>query len=186
MNIKSIFAVAFMATALVGTTFTLASCENDEKPETIQGVVVDGTYITTLNMGTGAGNKFMSLASVKGQKVTVKSNGDNKILEIDGYVIELPAEPGVPDKFIVQDKYELKNVKAKLADGTVTLSGEEEVTMKLHAVGSTEETANVPFKDYKVKVTTKGTIKNGKLELTNTFQPKSMQFPVVYTYAGQK
>ena len=31
MNIKSIFAMAFMATALVGTTFTLASCEDDEK-----------------------------------------------------------------------------------------------------------------------------------------------------------
>ena len=45
MNIKSIFAMAFMATALVGTTFTLASCEDDEKPETIQGVAVE-TYRT--------------------------------------------------------------------------------------------------------------------------------------------
>ena len=183
MNIKSIFAMAFMATALVGTTFTLASCEDDEKPETTQGVEVNGTYNTTLNVGAGT----MSLASVKDQKVVVVSlNGNNTTLTISNYEADLPA--GFPYyKHIAQKQYMLKNVKAtKLADGTVKLTGQEEVTMSLRIVKPTEEKANVPFNDYKVTVTTEGTIKNGKLNLTNSFTPGKMPFPVVYTYTGQK
>lgn len=188
MNIKSIFAVAFMATALVGTTFTLASCEDDEKPEntTTQGVEVNGTYNTTLNVGAGSGEKIMSLASVKDQKVVVVSlNGNNTTLTISGYEADLPA--GLPYKHIAQKQYMLKNVKAtKLADGTVKLTGQEEVTMSLRIVPPTKETAAVPFNDYKTTVKTEGTIKNGKLNLTNSFVPGKMPFPVVYTYAGQK
>ena len=176
MNIKSIFAMAFMATALVGTTFTLASCEDDEKPETTQGVEVNGTYNTTLNVGAGAGEKIMSLASVKDQKVVVVSlNGNNTTLTISGYETDF------------QKQYMLKNVKAtKLTDGTVKLTGQEEVTMSLRIVSPKDEKANVPFNDYKVTVKTEGTIKNGKLNLTNSFQPGKMPFPVVYTYTGQK
>ena len=186
MNIKSIFAMAFMATALVGTTFTLASCEDDEKPETIQGVAVDGTYNSSLNVGAGAGDKFMPLATIQDQKVVVVTlNASNTTLTFTGYESDLPK--GLPYKHIAQKQYMLKNVKAtKLADGTVKLTGEEEVTMLLRTVRVTEEKANVAFKEYKVKVTTKGTIKNGKLELTNSFQPEGMHFPVVYTYTGQK
>lgn len=182
MNIKSIFAVAFMATALVGTTFTLASCEDDEKPETTQGVEVNGTYNTTLNVGAGA----MSLASVKDQKVVVVSlNGNNTTLTISGYEADLPA--GLPYKHIAQKQYMLKNVKAtKLADGTVKLTGQEEVTMSLRLVVPNAEKANVAYTDYKATVKTEGTIKNGKLELTNSFTPGKMPFPVVYTYTGQK
>ncbi len=182
MNIKSIFAVAFMATALVGTTFTLASCEDDEKPETTQGVEVNGTYNTTLNVGAGA----MSLASVKDQKVVVVSlNGNNTTLTISGYEADLPA--GLPYKHIAQKQYMLKNVKAtKLADGTVKLTGQEEVTMSLRLVSPQAEKANVAYTDYKVTVKTEGTIKNGKLNLTNSFTPGKMPFPVVYTYTGQK
>lgn len=186
MNIKSIFAVAFMATALVGTTFTLASCEDDEKPETTQGVEVNGTYNTTLNVGAGTGSQIMSLASVKDQKVVVVSlNGNNTTLTISGYETDFPA--GLPYKSIAQKQYMLKNVKAtKLADGTVKLTGQEEVTMSLRLVGPKAEKANVAYTDYKVTVKTEGTIKNGKLELTNSFQPEGMHFPVVYTYTGQK
>ncbi len=186
MNIKSIFAVAFMATALVGTTFTLASCEDDEKPETTQGVEVNGTYNTTLNVGVGAGDKIMSLASVKDQKVVVVSlNGNNTTLTISGYEADLPA--GLPYKHIAQKQYMLKNVKAtKLADGTVKLTGQEEVTMSLRLVSPQAEKANVAYTDYKVTVKTEGTIKNGKLNLTNSFTPGKMPFPVVYTYTGQK
>ena len=182
MNIKSIFAVAFMATALVGTTFTLASCEDDEKPETTQGVEVNGTYNTTLNVGAGA----MSLASVKDQKVVVVSlNGNNTTLTISGYEADLPA--GLPYKHIAQKQYMLKNVKAtKLTDGTVKLTGQEEVTMSLRLVVPNAEKANVAYTDYKATVKTEGTIKNGKLELTNSFTPGKMPFPVVYTYTGQK
>ena len=182
MNIKSIFAMAFMATALVGTTFTLASCEDDEKPETTQGVEVNGTYNTTLNVGAGA----MSLASVKDQKVVVVSlNGNNTTLTISGYEADLPA--GLPYKHIAQKQYMLKNVKAtKLADGTVKLTGQEEVTMSLRLVSPQAEKANVAYTDYKVTVKTEGTIKNGKLNLTNSFTPGKMPFPVVYTYTGQK
>lgn len=182
MNIKSIFAVAFIATALVSTTFTLASCEDDEKPETTQSVEVNGTYNTTLNVGAGA----MSLASVKDQKVVVVSlNGNNTTLTISGYEADLPA--GLPYKHIAQKQYMLKNVKAtKLADGTVKLTGQEEVTMSLRIVKPTEEKANVAYTDYKVTVKTEGTIKNGKLNLTNSFTPGKMPFPVVYTYTGQK
>lgn len=182
MNIKSIFAVAFMATALVSTTFTLASCEDDEKPETTQGVEVNGTYNTTLNVGAGA----MSLASVKDQKVVVVSlNGNNTTLTISGYEADLPA--GLPYKHIAQKQYMLKNVKAtKLADGTVKLTGQEEVTMSLRLVSPQAEKANVAYTDYKVTVKTEGTIKNGKLNLTNSFTPGKMPFPVVYTYTGQK
>ena len=182
MNIKSIFAVAFMATALVGTTFTLASCEDDEKPETTQGVEVNGTYNTTLNVGAGA----MSLASVKDQKVVVVSlNGNNTTLTISGYEADLPA--GLPYKHIAQKQYMLKNVKAtKLADGTVKLTGQEEGTMSLRLVSPQAEKANVAYTDYKVTVKTEGTIKNGKLNLTNSFTPGKMPFPVVYTYTGQK
>lgn len=185
MNIKSIFAVAFMATALVGTTFTLASCEDDEKPETTQGVEVNGTYNTTLNVGVGAGDKIMSLASVKDQKVVVVSlNGNNTTLTISGYEADIT---GAHYKHIAQKQYMLKNVKAtKLADGTVKLTGQEEVTMSLRIVSPKDEKANVPFNDYKVTVKTEGTIKNGKLNLTNSFQPGKMPFPVVYTYTGQK
>ena len=186
MNIKSIFAMAFMATALVGTTFTLASCEDDEKPETTQGVEVNGTYNTTLNVGAGAGEKIMSLASVKDQKVVVVSlNGNNTTLTISGYETDFPA--GLPYKSIAQKQYMLKNVKAtKLTDGTVKLTGQEEVTMSLRIVSPKDEKANVPFNNYKVTVKTEGTIKNGKLNLTNSFQPGKMPFPVVYTYTGQK
>lgn len=182
MNIKSIFAVAFMATALVGTTFSFASCEDDEKPETTQGVEVNGTYNTTLNVGAGA----MSLASVKDQKVVVVSlNGNNTTLTISGYEADLPA--GLPYKHIAQKQYMLKNVKAtKLADGTVKLTGQEEVTMSLRLVSPQAEKANVAYTDYKVTVKTEGTIKNGKLNLTNSFTPGKMPFPVVYTYTGQK
>ena len=110
MNIKSIFAVAFMATALVGTTFTLASCEDDEKPETTQGVEVNGTYNTTLNVGVGAGDKIMSLASVKDQKVVVVSlNGNNTTLTISGYEADIT---GAHYKHIAQKQYMLKIVKA--------------------------------------------------------------------------
>lgn len=181
MNIKSIFAVAFMATALVGTTFTLASCEDDEKPETTQGVEVNGTYNTTLNVGAGA----MSLASVKDQKVVVVSlNGNNTTLTISGYEADIT---GAHYKHIAQKQYMLKNVKAtKLADGTVKLTGQEEVTMPLRLVRVSEEKANVAYTDYKATVKTEGTIKNGKLELTNSFTPGRMPFPVVYTYTGQK
>ena len=81
----------------------------------------------------------------------------------------------------------LKNVKAtKLADGTVKLTGQEEVTMPLRLVRVSEEKANVAYTDYKATVKTEGTIKNGKLELTNSFTPGRMPFPVVYTYTGQK
>ena len=186
MNIKSIFAVAFMATALVGTTFTLASCEDDEKPETTQGVEVNGTYNTTLNVGAGTGPQIMTLASVKDQKVVVLSlNGNNTTLTISGYEADLPA--GLPYKYIAQKQYMLKNVKAtKLTDGTVKLTGQEEVTMSLRLVGSKAEKANVAYTDYKATVKTEGTIKNGKLNLTNSFTPGKMPFPVVYTYTGQK
>ncbi len=187
MNIKSIFAVAFMATALVGTTFTLASCEDDEKPETTttQGVEVNGTYNTTLNVGVGAGDKIMSLASVKDQKVVVVSlNGNNTTLTISGYEADIT---GAHYKHIAQKQYMLKNVKAtKLADGTVKLTGQEEVTMPLRLVRVSEEKANVAYTDYKATVKTEGTIKNGKLELTNSFTPGRMPFPIVYTYTGQK
>ena len=185
MNIKSIFAVAFMATALVGTTFTLASCEDDEKPETTQGVEVNGTYNTTLNVGVGAGDKIMSLASVKDQKVVVVSlNGNNTTLTISGYEADIT---GAHYKHIAQKQYMLKNVKAtKLADGTVKLTGQEEVTMSLRLVSPQAEKANVAYTDYKTTVKTEGTIKNGKLELTNSFVPGKMPFPVVYTYTGQK
>lgn len=185
MNIKSIFAVAFMATALVGTTFTLASCEDDEKPETTQSVEVNGTYNTTLNVGVGAGDKIMSLASVKDQKVVVVSlNGNNTTLTISGYEADIT---GTHYKHIAQKQYMLKNVKAtKLADGTVKLTGQEEVTMPLRLVRVSEEKANVEYKDYKATVKTEGTIKNGKLELTNSFTPGRMPFPIVYTYTGQK
>ena len=185
MNIKSIFAVAFMATALVGTTFSFASCEDDEKPETTQGVEVNGTYNTTLNVGVGAGDKIMSLASVKDQKVVVVSlNGNNTTLTISGYEADIT---GAHYKHIAQKQYMLKNVKAtKLADGTVKLTGQEEVTMSLRIVSPKDEKANVPFNDYKVTVKTEGTIKNGKLNLTNSFTPGRMPFPVVYTYTGQK
>ena len=74
----------------------------------------------------------------------------------------------------------------KLADGTVKLTGQEEVTMSLRIVKPTEEKANVAYTDYKVTVKTEGTIKNGKLNLTNSFTPGKMPFPVVYTYTGQK
>ena len=185
MNIKSIFAVAFMATALVGTTFTLASCEADEKPETTQGVEVNGTYNTTLNVGAGAGNKIMSLTSVKDQKVVVTPNGNNTTLTISGYETDLPA--GLPYKHIAQKQYTLNNVKAtKLSDGTVKLTGQEEVTMSLRLVVPNAEKANVAYTDYKATVKTEGTIKNGKLELINSFTPGKMPFPVVYTYTGQK
>ncbi len=185
MNIKSIFAVAFMATALVGTTFTLASCEDDEKPETTQGVEVNGTYNTTLNVGAGAGEKIMSLASVKDQKVVVVSlNGNNTTLTISGYEADIT---GARYKSIAQKQYMLKNVKATtLSDGTVKLSGQEEVTMSLRLVGLKDEKANVAYTDYKATVKTEGTIKNGKLNLTNSFTPGRMPFPVVYTYTGQK
>ena len=184
MNIKSIFAVAFMATALVGTTFTLASCEDDEKPETTQGVEVNGTYNTTLNVGVGAGDKIMSLASVKDQKVVVVSLNNNTTLTISGYEADIT---GAHYKHIAQKQYMLKNVKAtKLADGTVKLTGQEEVTMPLRLVRVSEEKANVAYTDYKATVKTEGTIKNGKLELTNSFTPGRMPFPVVYTYTGQK
>ena len=186
MNIKSIFAVAFMATALVGTTFSFVSCEDDEKPETTQGVEVNGTYNTTLNVGAGAGEKIMSLASVKDQKVVVVSlNGNNTTLTISGYETDFPA--GLPYKSIAQKQYMLKNVKAtKLADGTVKLTGQEEVTMLLRTVRATEEKANVPFQEYKVTVKTEGTIKNGKLNLTTTFRPTGMPMDVIYTFTGQK
>ncbi len=181
MNIKSIFAVAFMATALVGTTFSFASCEDDEKPETTQGVEVNGTYNTTLNVGAGA----MPLASVKDQKVVVVSlNGNNTTLTISGYEADIT---GAHYKHIAQKQYMLKNVKATtLSDGTVKLSGQEEVTMPLRLVRVSEEKANVAYTDYKATVKTEGTIKNGKLELTNSFTPGRMPFPIVYTYTGQK
>lgn len=192
MNIKSIFAMAFMATALVGTTFSFASCEDDEKPETPQGVTtkqgvtVDGKYNTILEVKAGDEKQSMSIASMKGQTVVVTPNGNNKTLTISGYDIEVPTSP-VPYAFIIQAPYELKNVKPTTnPDGTVALSGDEEVTMKLRLVGLNKEKANVPFKEYKVKVTTKGTIKNGKLELTNSFRPAGMPMDVVYTYTGQK
>ncbi len=186
MNIKSIFAMAFMATALVGTTFTLASCEDDEKPETIQGVAVDGTYNSSLNVGAGAGDKIMPLATIQDQKVVVVTlNSSNTTLTFSAYETDLPA--GLPYKHIAQKQYMLKNVKAtKLADGTVQLSAQEEVTMALRTVRATEEKANVPFKDYNVKVTTKGTIKNGKLNLTTSFRPTGMPMDVIYTFTGQK
>ena len=186
MNIKSIFAVAFMATALVGTTFSFASCEDDEKPETTQGVEVNGTYNTTLNVGAGAGEKIMSLASVKDQKVVVVSlNGNNTTLTISGYETDFPA--GLPYKSIAQKQYMLKNVKAtKLTDGTVKLTGQEEVTMSLRIVSPKDEKANVPFNDYKATVKTEGTIKNGKLNLTTTFRPTGMPMDVIYTFTGQK
>ncbi len=185
MNIKSIFAVAFIATALVGTTFSFASCEDDEKPETTQVAAVNGTYNTSLNIGVSAGPQIMSLASVKDQKVVVLSlNGNNTTLTISGYEADIT---GAPYKSIAQKQYMLKNVKAtKLADGTVKLTGQEEVTMSLRLVGPKAEKANVAYTDYKVTVKTEGTIKNGKLELTNSFQPEGMHFPVVYTYTGQK
>ena len=186
MNIKSIFAMAFMATALVGTTFTLASCEDDEKPETIQGVAVDGTYNSSLNVGAGAGDKFMPLVTIQDQKVVVVTlNASNTTLTFTAYESDLPA--GLPYKHIAQKQYMLKNVKAtKLADGTVKLTGQEEVTMSLRIVSPKDEKANVPFNDYKATVKTEGTIKNGKLNLTNSFTPGKMPFPVVYTYIGQK
>ena len=186
MNIKSIFAMAFMATALVGTTFTLASCEDDEKPETIQGVAVDGTYNSSLNVGASVRDNIMPLATIQDQKVVVVTlNASNTTLTFTGYESDLPK--GLPYKHIAQKQYMLKNVKAtKLADGTVKLTGQEEVTMSLRIVKPTEEKANVPFNDYKVTVTTEGTIKNGKLNLTNSFTPGKMPFPVVYTYTGQK
>lgn len=184
MNIKSIFAVAFMATALVGTTFTLASCEDDEKPETTQGVAVNGTYNTTLNVGVGAGPQIMTLASVKDQKVVVTPNGNSTTLTISGYEADIT---GARYKHIAQKQYTLNNVKAtKLSDGTVKLTGQEEVTMSLRLVGAKDEKANVAYTDYKTTVKTEGTIKNGKLELTNSFTPGRMPFPVVYTYTGQK
>ncbi len=181
MNIKSIFAVAFIATALVGTTFSFASCEDDEKPETPQVAAVNGTYNTTLNVGAGA----ISLASVKDQKVVVLSlNGNNTTLTISGYEADIT---GARYKSIAQKQYMLKNVKATtLSDGTVKLSGQEEVTMSLRLVGLKDEKANVAYTDYKTTVKTEGTIKNGKLELTNSFTPGRMPFPVVYTYTGQK
>lgn len=185
MNIKSIFAVAFMATALVSTTFSFASCEDDEKPETTQGVEVNGTYNTSLNIGVSAGSQIMPLASVKDQKVVVVSlNGNNTTLTISGYEADIT---GAHYKHIAQKQYMLKNVKAtKLADGTVKLTGQEEVTMPLRLVRVSEEKANVAYTDYKATVKTEGTIKNGKLELTNSFTPGRMPFPVVYTYTGQK
>ena len=186
MNIKSIFAMAFMATALVGTTFTLASCEDDEKPETIQGVAVDGTYNSSLNVGAGAGDKFMPLVTIQDQKVVVVTlNASNTTLTFTAYESDLPA--GLPYKHIAQKQYMLKNVKATtLSDGTVKLSGQEEVTMPLRLVRVSEEKANVAYTDYKATVKTEGTIKNGKLELTNSFTPGRMPFPIVYTYTGQK
>ena len=128
----------------------------------------------------------MSLASVKDQKVVVVSlNGNNTTLTISGYEADLPA--GLPYKHIAQKQYMLKNVKAtKLADGTVKLTGQEEVTMSLRLVSPQAEKANVAYTDYKVTVKTEGTIKNGKLNLTNSFTPGKMPFPVVYTYTGQK
>lgn len=192
MNIKSIFAMAFMATALVGTTFSFASCEDDEKPDTPQGVTtkqgvtVDGKYNTILEVKAGNEKQSMSIASMKGQTVVVTPNGNNKTLTISGYDIEVPTSP-VPYAFIIQAPYELKNVKATTnPDGTVALSGEEEVTMSLRLVSPQAEKANVAYTDYKVTVKTEGTIKNGKLNLTNSFTPGKMPFPVVYTYTGQK
>ncbi len=186
MNIKSIFAMAFMATALVGTTFTLASCEDDEKPETIQGVAIDGTYNSSLNVGASARGNIMSLATIQDQKVVVVTlNASNTTLTFTGYESDLPK--GLPYKHIAQKQYMLKNVKAtKLADGTVKLTGQEEVTMLLRTVRATEEKANVPFQEYKVTVKTEGTIKNGKLNLTTTFRPTGMPMDVIYTFTGQK
>lgn len=186
MNIKSIFAMAFMATALVGTTFTLASCEDDEKPETIQGVAVDGTYNSSLNVGASVRDNIMPLATIQDQKVVVVTlNASNTTLTFTGYESDLPK--GLPYKHIAQKQYMLKNVKAtKLADGTVKLTGQEEVTMPLRLVRVSEEKANVAYTDYKATVKTEGTIKNGKLELTNSFTPGRMPFPIVYTYTGQK
>ena len=186
MNIKSIFAMAFMATALVGTTFTLASCEDDEKPETIQGVAVDGTYNSSLNVGASVRDNIMPLATIQDQKVVVVTlNASNTTLTFTGYESDLPK--GLPYKHIAQKQFMLKNVKAtKLADGTVKLTGQEEVTMPLRLVRVSEEKANVAYTDYKATVKTEGTIKNGKLELTNSFTPGRMPFPVVYTYTGQK
>lgn len=186
MNIKSIFAMAFMATALVGTTFTLASCEDDEKPETTQGVAVDGTYNSSLNVGASVRDNIMPLATIQDQKVVVVTlNASNTTLTFTGYESDLPK--GLPYKHIAQKQFMLKNVKAtKLADGTVKLTGQEEVTMPLRLVRVSEEKANVAYTDYKATVKTEGTIKNGKLELTNSFTPGRMPFPVVYTYTGQK
>ena len=186
MNIKSIFAMAFMATALVGTTFTLASCEDDEKPETIQGVAVDGTYNSSLNVGASVRDNIMPLATIQDQKVVVVTlNASNTTLTFTGYESDLPK--GLPYKHIAQKQYMLKNVKAtKLADGTVKLTGQEEVTMLLRTVRATEEKANVPFQEYKVTVKTEGTIKNGKLNLTTTFFFNDTATTEIYTFTGQK
>ena len=186
MNIKSIFAMAFMATALVGTAFSFVACEDDEKQEVVLGGEEDGTFTANLDIAAGVGPKAIKLATVKGQKVVVLTlKSYQPLLTISGYETDLPE--GAPYKHIGQQQSQLRNVKStKLADGTLQLSGEEEVTMKLRMVMGNQTAANVPFTEYKTKVKTQGTLKNGKLNLTTTFRPGHMPMDIVYTYTGQR
>ena len=186
MNFKSIFAMAFMATALVGTTFSFVACEDDEKEEVVLGSQEDGTYIATADITVGAGKQVMKLATVKSQNVIVATpKSYSPLISISGYEADLPA--GAPYSHISQERYQLTNVKStKLEDGTIQLSGEEEVTMKLRMVMPGKTLATTPYTEYKTKVKTQGTLKNGKLNLTNTFRPGNKPMDIVYTYTGQR
>ena len=96
--------------------------------------------------------------------MVVTLNASNTTLTFTGYESDLPK--GLPYKHIAQKQYMLKNVKAtKLADGTVKLTGQEEVTMLLRTVRATEEKANVPFQEYKV------TVKNRRYNQERQAQP---------------
>lgn len=186
MNIKSIFAMAFMATALVGTTFSFVACEDDEKEEVVLGNQEDGTYTASIDVAAGVGPKAIKLATVKDQKLIVATlKSYSPLITISGYKTDLPE--AAPYKHIEQANYQLTNVKStKLADGTLQLSGEEEVTMKLRMVMPGQTVATTPFTEYKTKVKTQGTLKNGKLNLTTTFRPGHMPMDIVYTYSGQR
>ena len=86
MNIKSIFAMAFMATALVGTAFSFVACEDDEKQEVVLGGEEDGTFTANLDIAAGVGPKAIKLATVKGQKVVVLTlKSYQPLLTISGY-----------------------------------------------------------------------------------------------------
>lgn len=178
--------MAFMATALTGTTVSFVACEDDEKPQVQQGNQHDGTYNASVAIGTEVQGKVVPLATVEGQKavvLTLKAN--NPVITISGYQTDLPA--GAPYKHIAQDQYQLTQLKAtQQADGSLAISGEEEVTMRLRMVMGNATVAATPFTDYKTKVRTEGTLKDGKLKLTVKYQPGRMPMAIVYNYTGQR
>ena len=187
MNIKLIFAVAFMVTALVGTTFSFASCDNDEKTVQENVVNINGTYHTDLNIGGGKGDQTFHVMTIKDQQVKIVASQNNTFtLDFSGYeTSDLPAK--APEQYIAQKPFRLTKVKAtKLGDGTVKLTGEETVTMVIRSVNRTDKMEDVKFIDYPCTVYTQGTIKNGKIDITTRFRPGRMPVDIIYTYVSQK